>query len=130
MAKRRDKLLKYDFGNSWAEIEGDGDIAVVTWGSLSGVVREAALRLKDKGVNVRVIAIRLLMPLPLEAMQSALQGVKHCIVVEQNQSGQFYHYLKGLDVLAEQSSYFARPGPLLIRPQEVVSFVEQQVTHD
>ena len=129
MAKRRDKLLKYDFGNSWAEIYGDGDIALVTWGSLTGVVNEAALRLRDMAVNVRVIAIRLLMPLPLEAMQSGLQGVKHCIVVEQNQSGQFYHYLKGLDVITGQSSYFARPGPLLIRPHEVVTFVEQQVKH-
>jgi 2-oxoglutarate ferredoxin oxidoreductase subunit alpha len=42
MAKRRDKLLTYDFRDNWAEIEGDGDTAIVTWGSSTSVVREAA----------------------------------------------------------------------------------------
>lgn len=129
MTKRRDKLRKYDFGAYWAEINGDGDIAIVTWGSSASVVKEASQRLADEGIDVRVIVIRLLMPLPLEAMTSALQGVKRCVVVEQNQSGQFYHYLKGLDVLIGQSSSFARPGPLLIRPNEIMAFVEQQVKY-
>jgi len=129
MAKRRDKLSSYDFGEQWAEIDGEGDIAIVTWGSVSSVVREAAQRLRQNGIAVRVITVRLLMPLPLQKMQSAQQNISLCIVVEQNQSGQFYHYLKGLDALQAQSSSFARPGPLLIRPDEVTAFVEQQVKH-
>lgn len=129
MAKRRDKLTTYDYGEQWAEIEGEGDTAIVTWGSVSSVVREAAQRLRDKGIPVRVLVIRLLMPLPLQQMKSVQQNIKHCIVVEQNQSGQFYHYLKGLDALQGQSSSFARPGPLLIGPDEVLAFVQQQVNH-
>ena len=129
MAKRRDKLSSYDFGEQWAEVEGDGDTAIVTWGSISSVVHEAAQRLRHKGIAVRVIIIRLLMPLPLKQMKSVQHRVKRSIVIEQNQSGQFYHYLKGLDALQGQSSSFARPGPLLIRPDEVTAFVEQQVKH-
>jgi 2-oxoglutarate ferredoxin oxidoreductase subunit alpha len=129
MSKRRDKLLQYDFGERWAEIEGAGDTAIVTWGSISSVVREAAQRLRQKGVEIRVITIRLLMPLPLQAMKALQKGIKHCIVVEQNQSGQLFHYLKGLDALESQSSSFARPGPLLIRPDEIMAFVEQKVNH-
>jgi len=129
MAKRRDKLLHFDFGKHWAEIEGEGDLAIVTWGSISAMVREAAQRLRLKGIKTRVITIRLLMPLPLKQMKSAQQGIKRCIVVEQNQSGQLYHYLKGMEALESHSSSFARPGPLLIRPDELVTFVEQQVKH-
>ena len=127
MSKRQDKLTKYDFESFWADIEGDGDIAVLTWGSSSNAVKEASQRLRDKGVGIRLIMVRLLMPLPLEAMATALDGIKQCIVIEQNQSAQFYHYLKGLDVLKGQSSSFARPGPLLIRPGEVMTFIEKQV---
>ncbi|NNJ90951.1 MAG: 2-oxoacid:acceptor oxidoreductase subunit alpha [Gammaproteobacteria bacterium] len=130
MSKRRDKLLKYDFGERWAEIEGAGDTAIVTWGSVSSVVQEAAQRLRQTGITIRVITVRLLMPLPLQAMKSVQKDTKRCIVVEQNQSGQFYHYLKGLDALESQSSSFARPGPLLLRADEIVAFVEQQVKHD
>jgi len=129
MEKRRDKLSNYDFGGQWAEIEGEGDTAIVTWGSISSVVHEAAQRLRHKGITVRVIIIRLLMPLPLQQMKSVQRDIKQSIVIEQNQSGQFYHYLKGLDALQGQSSSFARPGPLLIRPDEVTAFVEQQVKH-
>ena len=129
MAKRRDKLIKHDFSRQWADIEGQGDTAIITWGSVSSVVLEAAQRLRQKGIEIRVIIIRLLMPLPLEKIQEAQQGNRRCVVVEQNQSAQFYHYLKGLDALVSQSSSFARPGPLLIRPDEVTAFVEQQVKH-
>ncbi len=127
MTKRLEKLTHYDFGSNWAETEGNGDIAILTWGSLSSVVREAALRLKGRGIDVRVIIVRLMMPLPLQAIRTAQSGITQSIVVEQNQSGQFYHYLRGLDALSGVSSSFARPGPLLIRPDEICSFVEQQV---
>ncbi len=129
MAKRRDKLTRYDFGEHWAEIEGEGDTAIVTWGSVSSMATEAAHRLRAKGIDVRVIRVRLLMPLPVEAMQTALHGISRCIIVEQNQSAQFYHYLQSLNALQGHSSSFARPGPLLIRPGEITDFVEQQVKH-
>ena len=32
--KRRDKLERFNYGDHWATIEGDGDLAVITWGSL------------------------------------------------------------------------------------------------
>src|SRR5665811_1837747 len=34
--KRRDKLDHFNFGDHWASIEGSGDLAVITWGSLTG----------------------------------------------------------------------------------------------
>src|SRR5450759_2630115 len=37
--KRRDKLDHFNFGDHWASIEGAGDVAVITWGSLTGAVR-------------------------------------------------------------------------------------------
>ena len=47
--KRRDKLDHFNFGDHWASIEGSGDLALITWGSLTGAAREAAGRAVTDG---------------------------------------------------------------------------------
>lgn len=117
--KRADKLTTYDFGQHWAHIEGEGEIAVVTWGSATGPVREAVANLAARGLAVRLIAPRLLSPPQPRRLAEALQGVRKILVVEQNHSGQFYHYLRAwYDIEAELHS-FRQPGPLLIRPAAI-----------
>ena len=39
--KRRDKIENFNYGDHWANVEGDGDTAIITWGSLTGAAREA-----------------------------------------------------------------------------------------
>ena len=60
--KRSRKISEFDFGEYWADIRGQGTTAIITWGSTSGAVREAAERLRSSGEMVKVIAIRLLLP--------------------------------------------------------------------
>ena len=50
--KRLRKITAHDFRAHWAELSGDGDMALLTWGSCSGAVREAATRLEEAGVAV------------------------------------------------------------------------------
>ena len=92
--KRRDKLDHFNFGDHWASVEGTGDLAVITWGSLTGAVREAVGRAAARWVDVRVIAPRLLSPVQPERLAAALDGVKRILVVEQTHSGQFHQYLQ------------------------------------
>ena len=117
--KRHRKLHGYNFGDHWADVEGEGDIAVITWGSSSGPVREALSQRHDKERNVRLICMRLLSPEQPEKMKAALEGVERILVVEQSHSGQFYRYLRAHYDLPAESKAFHRPGPLPIRPFEV-----------
>lgn len=116
--KRRRKLECFDYGRHWAEIEGDGDIVLLTWGSLSAAAREAAARLAAEGLPVRVVALRLIAPLRTEALAEAL-GTRRVLVVEQSHSAQFRNYLRGLGLLTGETRCLHRPGPLSIRPAEI-----------
>jgi len=117
--KRRDKLEQFNFGDHWARIEGKGDLAVITWGSLTSAVREAAGRAAADGVDVRMIAPRLLAPVQPERFVAALAGVKRILVVEQTHSAQFHRYLRAHYDLPAPVRVFHRPGPLPITPSEI-----------
>jgi len=117
--KRERKLAQHDFGAAWADIDGDGDAAVITFGSSSTAVREAVERARAGGVRVRLIVMRLLAPAQPEKLVRALDGVRHVMVVEQNHGAQLLRYLRGhFDLPAKPASYH-RPGPLPLRPGEV-----------
>ena len=117
--KRRDKLEQFNFGDHWASIEGKGDLAVITWGSLTGAVREAAGRAAADGIDVRMIAPRLLAPVQPERLAAALTGVKRILVVEQTHSGQFHRYLRAHYDLPAPVRVLHRPGPLPIATGEI-----------
>jgi 2-oxoglutarate ferredoxin oxidoreductase subunit alpha len=119
--KRERKLLRYDYGPWWADIEGDGDAAVICFGSASGVAREAVARAREGGVALRLVAMRLLAPALPERLNAALAGVKRVIVVEQNHGAQFYRYLRAhFDIPVPLATYH-RPGPLPLRPGELLT---------
>jgi len=126
LAKRRDKIEAFDFGSDWAEVRGDGALCLICWGSVSGAVLEAAERLEGEGLSVRVIAMRLLAPLRRDALRQALVGVERIWVVEQNHSGQLYHYLVSRGVLPDDAKVLAKPGPVPLRPGEIVNAIAEK----
>ncbi len=122
--KRARKLAQYDYGKRWADVEGDGDFAVVTFGSSTGAAREAAARAQAEGIKTRLVSLRLLSPARPEHMAKALAGVKNVLVVEQNHTGQLYRYLRAEYDLPGKVRSFCHPGPLPMRPDEI----HQQIT--
>jgi 2-oxoglutarate/2-oxoacid ferredoxin oxidoreductase subunit alpha len=70
-----------------------------------------------------VIALRLLAPLRRRALARALEGARRVLVVEQNQSGQLFHLLNAHRVLPPTARRFARPGPLPLRPGEILEHI-------
>jgi 2-oxoglutarate ferredoxin oxidoreductase subunit alpha len=130
MRKRRDKLSEFDYGADWAQIDGDGTVAIISWGSTSAVCREAAQRLRLNNVSVRVISMRLLMPLNHGGIKELLQGCSSVAVIEQNQAGQLFHYLHAEQVLPAGAKSYARPGPLPIKPGEVVEFISEVISDE
>ncbi|MCL4710972.1 MAG: 2-oxoacid:acceptor oxidoreductase subunit alpha [Pseudorhodoplanes sp.] len=117
--KRRDKLERFAYGVHWATIEGDGDIAVITWGSLTGAVREAIGRAAGNGINATLISPRLLSPILPEQFAAAVKGKSRILIVEQTHGGQFYRYLRAHYDLPGEVRVLNRPGPLPIKPGEI-----------
>ncbi len=117
--KRLRKLAGFDFGNHWAEIEGEGELAVITWGSATGPAREAVQRLAAAGVKARLVAIRLITPVQPAKLAAALEGVTRVLVVEQTHGAQFHKFLRAHYDLPGAVTVFSRPGPLPIRAREV-----------
>jgi 2-oxoglutarate ferredoxin oxidoreductase subunit alpha len=128
--KRERKLTQHDYGASWADVEGDAELAVITFGSTTGAAREAIARATARGVSLRLVALRLLAPLQQPAFDRALAGVREVLVVEQNHGGQLLRYLRGRVELPGRPAGLHRPGPLPLRPGELCdAFVEWAAAH-
>ncbi|MFQ5585908.1 MAG: 2-oxoacid:acceptor oxidoreductase family protein [Thermodesulfobacteriota bacterium] len=69
----------------------EGEVGIVTWGSSVGAVREACEGMDDVGI----CEVRLLNPLPGEAVEEFARGFKKLCVVEANHTGQVAGLLEG-----------------------------------
>jgi 2-oxoglutarate ferredoxin oxidoreductase subunit alpha len=120
LAKRMHKLEDFDFGDDWADVEGEGAQCLVTWGSSAGVVKEVGCWIRAQGGAIRVVVLRLLAPLQREKLNSLLADATKVIVVEQNHGGQLFHYLRAEGVLPDSAESLAQPGPLPLRPGRIL----------
>jgi 2-oxoglutarate ferredoxin oxidoreductase subunit alpha len=118
--------MLYDYGPRWADVEGEGDLAVITFGSTSGAVREAVQRLAEQGTRVKLIVLRLLAPVQTHLFDQALRGVKQVLVVEQNHGAQLYRYLRAMLDLPGDPKSFHKPGPLPLRPGELAKWIAER----
>ncbi len=130
MAKRARKIEGFDFGDHWGVAEGDpaADTAILTWGSMTGPAREALALLQRQGVPVRLVALRLISPLPRAALGTALAGARRVLVVEQNMSGQLLGHLRGQMDLPGEIAQLNRAGPDLIGPDEIAARIRDWST--
>jgi 2-oxoglutarate ferredoxin oxidoreductase subunit alpha len=122
--KRSRKIEDFDYGSHWADVSGDGPTAILTWGSTTAVVREARNRLQAMGQEVKIVALRLLLPASPDKLARELEGVSRVLIVEQSHSRQFHRYLRAYYDIAASTRVLARPGPLPITPAEIVGQIE------
>ncbi len=125
MDKRQRKLASFDFGARWADVDGEGELAVITWGSSSEPLREAIDIARSEGIKVRLIAMRLISPAQPARLAEALKGVKRALVIEQSHSGQFWRYLRAYYDLPADVVSIPQPGPLPIRPREALEYIRK-----
>jgi len=132
LGKLAHKLKAHDYGDGWARIDRGRDqsapatISLLTWGSSWGAVQEAAHRLRDQGLQVQAIGLRLLAPLQQEALRAAIEGTR-VLVIEVNAGAQLFRYLNAERALPLSARSFARPGPLPLRPFEVIAQLQDQL---
>jgi 2-oxoglutarate ferredoxin oxidoreductase subunit alpha len=124
--KRARKISDFDYGQHWADIDGDGELAILTWGSTTCMVREAIQRLPDDIADrLKLISLRLLLPAKPIEMAAALDGIERVLVIEQNHTGQLYRYLRAWYDLPPDVDTMHRPGPSVFRPGEIAARISE-----
>ena len=66
----------------------EGDFCIVSWGSTQGPILDAIEMLKNDGIDVGFIEIKLLHPFPKELLKKSLSNSKTIINIEANYNGQ------------------------------------------
>lgn len=66
----------------------DADVTIVSWGSTKGAILDAMEWLKQDGIKVNFLQIRLIHPFPTEYVKQVLASAKKVIDIEMNYSGQ------------------------------------------
>jgi 2-oxoglutarate ferredoxin oxidoreductase subunit alpha len=115
--KRLRKLELADYGAHWADVEGDGDLAVITFGSCTGPLREALAHTPN--LRVRSISLRLLAPAQPGRLAAALAGVRRALVIEQNHTGQLFRYLRAQYDFECVLTSLHKPGGAQFQPGEL-----------
>lgn len=123
--KRQHKLTAYHYGDAWARVQGEGELALVCFGSASAAQEEAADLLAEQGITARTVALRLLAPLQIERLAVALAGSSSVWVVEQNHGAQLYHYLRGQMDFAMPVHSYARAGPVPLSGAAIVAAITE-----
>ena len=75
-------------------------------------------------MRARLISLRLLAPAQTERFADAIDGAERVLVVEQSHSRQFYRYLRAYYDLPPEVRIFSRPGPLPVRPAEILDRIQ------
>ena len=76
----------------------DAEIVLVTYGTISGTAKDAVDIMRDKGISVGILKIRVFRPFPREDVQEALKNCKKVAVIDRALSfgheGPFFTELK------------------------------------
>jgi 2-oxoglutarate ferredoxin oxidoreductase subunit alpha len=98
-------------------------IGIIGWGSTEGAIREARYLAAAKGIAVRHLHPKIVSPLADRPIEHFLAELKQVIVVEENYSGEFAHFIKarfGLRPI-EVHKYEGVP----ITPEEILAAIEK-----
>lgn len=133
-----------DADREWGELTGrshglveryrcDGARAViVTMGSMCGTARDAVDALRDAGEKIGLLKIRMLRPLPVQALRLALAGVPDVLVLDRNHSpglGGVVHQelraaLYGMKDAPRIHGFLAGVGGVNVSPDKICELVQ------
>ena len=119
------------------EVTGDPNapLALVAWGSVAGVCREALELARAQGLNVKLLVPYLLYPVAEGAYRDFFRSVQKGFIVEQTHLSQYYKLLrmhldlpKGVRSMARSGANPFLPGELVVALHHLLS--ELQRSHE
>ncbi|KUO74497.1 MAG: hypothetical protein APF81_01850 [Desulfosporosinus sp. BRH_c37] len=132
----------------WRELTGRGygiieeyrcegaELVIATMGSMVGTARDAVDKLRQEGVAVGLLKVKLFRPFPSEAVRQALMGVPKVMVLDRNfapGTGGFLHQelkaaLYGMESGPLIHGYLTGVGGTNISPTNIVSLVREAMS--
>jgi pyruvate/2-oxoacid:ferredoxin oxidoreductase alpha subunit len=124
-------------GRGWGVVERyrcDGaESVVVTMGSMCGTARVAVDAMREAGLNVGLVKVRLFRPLPVAALRAACDGVRDVVVLDRNHSpgaGGILHQelraaLYGMPAAPRIHGLLAGVGGVNVSPRKIAEFVRE-----
>lgn len=108
------------------------EFIIATMGSMTGTARDAVDELRDEGVAVGLLKIKLFRPFPIADVREMLAGIPKVMVLDRNfapgTGGVLYQELKaalyGLDGAPEVHGYLAGVGGTNISPAAIKEMVQ------
>jgi 2-oxoglutarate ferredoxin oxidoreductase subunit alpha len=113
LKRRRDLFL--------VEGKADASLALVAWGSVAGVCREAIGRARAEGFEVKLLVPLLVYPVAEEVYREFFASVKSGLVVELSHQGQLHRILRMFVDLPPGVTSLCRSGANPFQPGELVS---------
>jgi 2-oxoglutarate ferredoxin oxidoreductase subunit alpha len=109
------------------QIEGDptAPLALVSWGSVAGVAREALRLAQERGLRVKLLVPWLLYPVAEAVYQEFFDSVKAGLVIEQSHQGQLFRLLRMFVDLPAGVTSLAKSGANPLAPREVMEALRQ-----
>ena len=106
-------------------------MVIVAMGSMCGTARDAVDAMRDKGLMVGLLKVRLFRPLPVQALRAGLAGVPDILVLDRNYSpghGGVLHQelraaLYGSPDAPRIHGYLAGVGGVNVSPEKICEFV-------
>jgi len=110
-------------------VEGDPDapIALVSWGSVAGVAREAIRLAQAEGLHAKLLVPKLLYPVAEQVYQDFFASVQRGLFVEQSFQGQLYRLVRMFVDLPASVKSLSRSGSNPIQPAEVLERLREMV---
>jgi len=130
------------FGRSWGLVESyrldDAEVALVTSGTVTGTSRVVVDELRDQGLKIGLLKVRMFRPFPHEKVRQALAGVAKVAVIDRNisfgYSGIFAQEVRAALYGAEKRppifDFVAGLGGRDIVPATIREIVDYTVAHD
>jgi 2-oxoglutarate ferredoxin oxidoreductase subunit alpha len=110
-------------------VEGDPDamLAMISWGSVAGVAREAMQFAKLRGLKVKLLVPILVYPVAEEIYNDFFAGVKRGLVIEQSHQGQLYRILRMFVNVPPGVESYCRSGANPIPAKKIVDRLQSMV---
>ena len=136
LAAQADRAFAEVTGRSHGVVERyrcDGaDTVIVTMGSMAGTARDAVDAMREAGLAVGLVKLRLFRPLPVHALRAALAGVCDIVVLDRNHSpgaGGVLHQelraaLYGMEGAPRIHGLLAGVGGVNVPPERLVAWAQ------
>jgi 2-oxoglutarate/2-oxoacid ferredoxin oxidoreductase subunit alpha len=109
------------------EGEPDAPIAMVSWGSVAGVAREALRLARAEGLHAKLLVPKLLYPVAEQVYQDFFGSVKCGLFIEQSFQGQLYRLVRMYVDVPSWVKPLTRSGSNPILPSAVLECLREMV---